>query len=158
MYFQMMKTNSISLFIAFQLGLISFLHADETRNQASVERMIVGSWSVVNLVIDPGKPFVGSKEEKEFMDMLWEMRIQDALGSTVFSFNTDKTYTIQTPKGDKIKTMKGNWRLEENGDILVFKEKNKDPDRMKILLVDEKDLELLINDGDSYMLVFKRKP
>jgi hypothetical protein len=85
------------------------------------------------------------------------MRIQDALGSTVFSFNTDKTYSIQTVKGKKVKTMKGKWQLEEDGDILVFIEKNKAPDRMKILLVDEKVLELLINDGDSYMLVFKRK-
>lgn len=158
MYFQMMKLNAISLILGFQLGFFGLLQADETRNSASVERMIVGNWSVVNLVIDPGKPFIGSKEEKEFLDMLWEMRIQDALGSTVFSFNTDKTYSIQTPKGKKVKTMKGNWRLEEDGDILVFTERNKDPDRMKILLVDEKDLELLINDGDSYMLVFKRKP
>lgn len=158
MYFQMMKINGITLIVAIQIGLFGRLQADGTRNSASVERMIVGDWSVVNLVVDPGKPFIGSKEEKEFLDMIWEMRIQDALGSTLFSFNTDKTYIIRTPKGNKVKTMKGHWRLEEDGDILVFTERNKSPDRMKILLVDEKDLELLMNDGDNYMLVLKRNP
>lgn len=157
MYLELMKFSGIIFLIVFQFGFSGLLPADETRNSATVERMIVGSWSVVNLVIDPGKPFIGSKEEKEFLDRLWEMRIQDALGSTVFSFNTDKTYSIQTVKGKKVKTMKGKWQLEEDGDILVFIEKNKAPDRMKILLVDEKVLELLVNDGDSYMLVFKRK-
>ena len=132
------------------------LNADESRNAVMVERLLLGEWKVVNMIIDPGKPFEGSDEDKAFFDALWKMQFDQSMANTTVAFRSDKTYVFQFFNDTKMKAVKGKWRLEENGDVLILSEKRKISDEVKILLIDEEHLELLYFMDDNIMLLLER--
>lgn len=143
----------VMLFL-FSVNLI----ADGGRNQNDVEVLLAGDWEVVNLVLKPGEPFYGSKEDKEFLESLWKESITQFMGKTTFTFLKDKSYLISVIQDSgRFKRYKGKWKLENNGDILVTIEKGKSPDRIKILVIDEENLELFFDNEDGFMLVMMRK-
>lgn len=145
------------LFLVSVLLISEFhINADESRNTALVERLILGDWKVTNMIIDPGKPFEGSDEDKAFFDALWKMQFDQSMANTTVSFRIDKTYTFTFQNDSKKKAVKGEWRLEEDGDVLILTEKRKISDKIKILLIDEKHLELLYFMEQNLMLVLVR--
>lgn len=145
------------LFLVSVLLLSEFQsNADESRNAALVERLILGDWKVTNMIIDPGKPFEGSDEDKAFFDALWTMQFEQTMANTTVSFRIDKTYTFTFQNDSKKKSVKGKWKLEEDGDVLILTEKRKFADEVKILLIDEQQLELLYFMDQNLMIVLER--
>jgi hypothetical protein len=147
-----------NLFLLLSVLLLTdvYSNADESRNTAMVERLLPGEWKVVNMIVDPGKPFEGSDEDKAFFDALWKMQFEQSMANTTVEFRSDKTYVFQFVNNTKKKTVKGKWRLEENGDVLVLSEKRKISDEVKILLIDEEHLEFLYFMDDNIMLLLER--
>lgn len=150
----MMKNLLLLLSALFLMDV--YVKADESRNVAMVERLLLGEWKVVNMIIDPGKPFEGSDEDKAFFDALWKMQFEQSMANTTVTFRADKTYIFQFFNDTKKKAVKGKWRLEENGDVLILSEKRKISDEVKILLIDEEHLELLYFMDDNIMLLLER--
>lgn len=129
----------------------------QMRTTAFVEQQLQGSWQVADMVISPGKPFEGSKADKDLWESLRRMLTESTFGKHVFTFAANHKYTIQL-KDDKgrPKIVKGTWSVEKDGDELILKEGKKSADRVKILTIDDDDLELLFQFDEPFMLVMVR--
>lgn len=127
------------------------------RSKAGVEQLLPGDWKVVNMVFNPGEPFYGTKEEKKFFDDVWQETIQTLMGTTTFRFLGNATYEIRSKdEKDKMKLTRGKWKVEKGGDILVMSERKKSPDLVKVLLIDEDNMELLFEYEGGLLLAFER--
>jgi hypothetical protein len=145
----------------FILLLTSFVSSSDLsaqiRSKAGVEQLLPGDWKVVNMVFNPGEPFYGTKEEKEFFDDVWQETVRALMGTTTFRFLANATYEIRSKdEKDKLKLTKGKWKIEKGGDILVMSEKKNTPDLVKVLLIDEDSMELLFEYEGGLLLAFER--
>src|SRR5690606_14475518 len=103
--------KSFSVVLVLLLTCFVFSEAPaQFRNTVQVEQQIVGTWKVVNMVVNPGEPFYGTKEEKAFVDEVWQETVKAFMGSTVFTFYSNKKYFVRVLKEDgKYKHHKGKW-------------------------------------------------
>jgi hypothetical protein len=129
----------------------------QIRSKAQVEIQLQGDWKVVNMIFNPGEPFYGTKDEKQLFDDLWYETVQSLMGGTIFRFRNNYTYEIRVSEPNaKPKVTRGKWRIEQNGDQLILSEKRKNPDLVKVLLIDAESMELLFKYEGGLLLTFTR--
>ena len=152
------------ILFTFICSLFSFQYmlGQEThfRDSTQVRRLIIGEWRTVDVVY-PGV-FDGSEEEKKVYDQLMKEFNESYPTYLVLKLEKNgkgenRQRYIKNPK-KSIEKRKFNWKLIQNGDILVFMKKSIILDeQLSILSIEQDTMETLVLGGDKPFIIKWKK-
>jgi hypothetical protein len=148
------RFTTLSILAVFILLFTSFRPAE--RNIEQVRALLIGEWKVVDMVVEPGKPFPGTQEEEQLLKQLTK-NVLDNSASTVFIFHADNQFEVKLPNATQSNKNKVTWEVIQDGDILLVKSKKANDTVLKILVIEEGYLELFSDTNKERILyVFEK--
>jgi|GEM_PF-5907531 len=151
-----MKRYLIVVLLFLSLAdILSVLAQDNPfRSVEQMARLLEGSWIAKDFVYEPGAPFFGTKEQKAEVDSRMKTMVDLYMPKMQLELQKGgKMLYSVVAQNEKPKLHKGRWRLEQDGDILILEFGKNERDTLKLLHVDENEIESFIDDGSSRMIV-----
>lgn len=111
---------------------------------------------MVDMVVEPGKPFPGTIEEEQLLKKITSDVLKNS-ASTVFVFHENQQFEVKLANETPQSKNKVTWEIIQEGDVLVVKSKKAKDTVLKILVIEENYLELFSDTEEERILyVFEK--